>query len=1053
MLRSRRESLASHTPGRPDARETRAFRTTAAASRVASIVMLLSACAQACAHEELRFPVPPEVEKEAPLSVRSPPSYIVADPSPFRPNLVPIPLRPPGTYGLIVDKRRLVLSDGEPRLAPDATPDAIAGVSKLPARWGGGFLFWTANTIYRAVAFDSTLIPLVRVPDTIEAISFAPKSLLVRTHNGERWGVALPSGERVPLSPLGLADVQALDDGRAIAFDDRGAVFTSLNHGVRWNDVTAQVRSTPTKVAIVDEELWLHEASGASSRLEPFGTLSWFDRAPIETPIELRPRDPRWRGVDTPLRTVFKGGAALDESTAIVVDSGDVVRVDVRTGAVLSVVRGRLPADAACEAVPVPGDILFACTSRMSNGSAFVASHTLASEAPTIEQTFAAGGKFFSSDDGGLAYSGSCQGISSSTVASTPVVCVRLPGGRWEERDLAALPGDSGASSVEVARWVPRADGHVVALVVSPNVGVYDPSTAELRPLPKEVQEVLSRGYSHRPGATKTVRYGRYKRSFGTSNVVDSSWSYGSDGVLRGWQRGGDIVSISQDGRLTRSPYELDIVVFGPFGVGRSEDNRLYQSLDHGASWVEVAPPPAGVESIELVSCSSAGCDLGSFYRVGWSSRTPRTEPPTIASPSAPEIRRSRAVELSCRPRGASVSRMIPRTVDSPEDLGLGAQRLPVSHDRAEWSYLRTSLARGIVSPVHELTAGEGDGLPSLRVLFSGYATSTDGDRITVAGPNKDPMALRRGISFVAPFDPSGTIVRTSIAMAEVVSAGHRAGMTTEEILQEDLTESGLVVPLVTPEPNAPSYIAIHNVDRGMLAVFRGDRARVSIRPSQNSANVVSGVVLGSAATSDEMAFLEVDSSGGGRVFKVGGGGVSELFEVGAFPDELLYPANPDALALGPKGELAIVRTPSGSDPPSTLDPAFVVAPGAAPEPLGPWSTLAFADDPACKAEVGGYRTVLQIVSPWIRVATPDLRVEDYPMIARVRWTSKRVCLEGVEVKLPSVPLRLALAEETEPLSVASWLVGKGSTFTRVAIGEGIEWRQPLECSIVKSGS
>jgi hypothetical protein len=239
-------------------------------------------------------------------------------------------------------------------------------------------------------------------------------------------------------------------------------------------------------------------------------------------------------------------------------------------------------------------------------------------------------------------------------------------------------------------------------------------------------------------------------------------------------------------------------------------------------------------------------------------------------------------------------------------------------------------------------------------------------------------------------------------------------------------------------------------VDHGLLVFVHGERVRVAIRPSQNNSNVVSGVVLGGSA--DEAAFLEVDSSGVGHVFKVGSGGVSDLFDVSPTANEMYYPANPDALAIGPKGELAILRTPSGSDPASALDPALLIVQATPPAALAPWSDLKLADDPACKAEPGGYRATLQLIAPWIRVTTPELRVEDAPMIARVRWTAKRICLEGFEVRLPAVALRIPQRGGFESGTFGTWLVGKGSSFARVAVSDGIEWRQPLECSVVQTG-
>ncbi|MBX3207328.1 MAG: hypothetical protein KF764_19935 [Labilithrix sp.] len=1018
-------------------------------ARTATFVTIALAVV-ACVHEERRAPVGPEAASEARPEARSSSlgrqQYLVADPSPARAGVPALALGAPGVHGLVVDRRRIVVARaGEPLVAPDATSEPIAGASPLPSRFGGGFLFWTANALYRADAFDAKLVPLARVPDPIESIVFAPKAVVVRTRNGERWALRLPGGERAPIVPLGVADVQALDDGRAIALGDQGAVFTSTDHGARWIDATAQVKGTPAKVAIVAGDVWLFDSGSGASRLELDGRLSWFDRAPPDAAPELRPKDPRWRGSEYPLRVAFQAGAAVDESTAIVVDSGDVVRLDVHTGEVLSVVPGRLPPDAQCEAVPVAGDVLFACVARSAGGSAFVVSRTLASEPPSVEQTFVSGGQFYADGDGGLAYAGSCQGVPPSPTG-VPVVCVRLPSGLWEEHDLAALSADAGAQDINVARWVPRSDGHVVAVVAEPNGGIYDPRSARFQPIAGEALALVGRGSTYPTHLAKGGRVIRHKRSaFGAAGIVDTSWSFGAGNTLRGWQRAGESFEISEDGRLTRSPYAFEVVFVGAMGLGRSKDGRLYQSADHGVSWAEVAAPPSGADAVDLVSCTSAGCDLGAFYRVGWSLRPPRVDAPKTLAPAAPEVRRVRALELSCRPRGAVGSTVQPRTNDSPEDLGLGAVRLPVANDRNDWGYLRSPIPRGIVSPIHEAT-NDSEATPSLRALLSGFGTSSDGDVITVTGPNKNAMALRRGLSYVPPFDPLGKIVRTSVAMSEVVAAGRRAGMTTDEILAEDFTESGVVVPITPSDPSAPSDIALHNVEHGLLSIARGERVRVAIRSSQNGASVISGAAL----PQDEIAFLEVEASGVGHVFKVGPGGAVDLFDVGAVGNEAYYPANPDALAVGPKGELAVLRTPSGSDPPSALDPAFVVVPSMPPVALAPWSELRLADDPACKAEPGGYRATLQTSAPWIRVTTPELRVEDAPMIARVRWTPKRVCLEGFEVAVPAATLRAPQGGGGyEQVTFATWLVARGGVFARVGVSEGIEWRQALDCSVV----
>jgi hypothetical protein len=529
-------------------------------------------------------------------------------------------------------------------------------------------------------------------------------------------------------------------------------------------------------------------------------------------------------------------------------------------------------------------------------------------------------------------------------------------------------------------------------------------------------------------------------------SLVDWSWSFSSTGTLRGWQRHGGIVEIGDDGRVTRSPYAFDLTTAGPYALGRTQDGRFYQSTDHGGTWTEVAGPPSGAAVGDLRACSTAGCDVGGFYRIGWAARPPRAETPQTPAKLAPEVRRTRAVEMSCRALGPAAAKVLPRTTNSPDDLGLGMNRLPVAGERTEIAFIRNTVPRSIVNPLHEASTGDSD-MPALRAMLTGFSTTKDGETIEVMGPNRGASSLRRGLSFVAPFDPAAPVKKAVIAMSEVLAAGRAAGLTNEEILSEDMTESGTLVVLTPSDAAAPGELAFHNSQHGLLVRVRpNERTKVAMRPSSNEATLISGVAL----SADEAAFLELESGGVGHVFKVGAGGVTDLFDINpTATDTTFYPANPDALAIGPRGDLGVIRTGSGSDPASAQDPALLLVSAMPPVALAAWSTLRLADDPACKEP--GWRATLQIIAPWIRVTTPELRTEDLPMLARVKWSPSRVCLEGFEVKLPDVTVRAPGSSGSEPLKVASWLVARGSVFARVAVADGVEWRQPLECTMIPS--
>lgn len=1016
------------------------------ASLSTSVVALsLLGISVACGHVALSPTAP--ARRAAPRASgvaarRGPQQYLVADPAAHG-KVVAVRLGGGGGLGIVVDKTRIVVGRGEPHVGIDLPKEAIGGARALPARLGGGFLFWTDRVVYRADSFDGALRPLARMPDSIENMSVGPRSLLVRTSNGERWALAVPSGDRVAIEPLGAADIEGLEDGRAIAFDDRGTVLTSVDHGAHWVDVTSQVKSSPARVAVVDDEVWLFESSGGALRLESDGRLSVFDKQPPDKPPEMRERDPRWRGTEAPLRTAFRSGASLDESTAIVAEQGDLVRVDVRTGEVVSVVPGKLPPDSRCEAVATANDVLFACVSRGAAPTAFVVSSTLSGDAPTFEQTFQSTGQFYAGDDGGLAIGVPCSGSPSTT--QDHAVCVRQPGGTWQDFDLTTLASDAGQSDVNVARWVPRADGRVVAVLLDPTPGIFDPRTGQVVPVDPSYREMLAEGLAPAYARYRRHRGGVSAHRFGSDGqrLVDWSWSFSSVGTLRGWQRHGGIIEVLDDGRVHRSPYAFDLVTAGAYALGRTQDGRFYQSTDHGGTFVEVAGPPSGAAAGELRSCSTAGCDLGGFYRVGWTARPPRAEAPLAVAKLAPEVRRTPPVALACRPAGPARAKVLSRTENSPDDLGLGNARLPVAPDGSELQFIRNEVPRGIVHPLHEPQSGDSD-TPSLRGMLSGVGTTNDGDVIELVGPNKSATGLRRVFSFVPPFDPAAPVRKVAIAMSDVIAAGRAAGMTTEEILSDDMTESGNVVVVTPSDVGAAGDLVFHN-ERGLVVRIRPGSARLTMamRASQDEGKIISGVAL----APDESAFLELETSGVGHVYKVGAAGVTDLFDVNPKANEgAFYPANPDALAIGPRGDLAVIRTGSGSDPASALDPALLLSSATPPVALAPWSTLRFVDDPACKGP--GYRATLQVTAPWIRVTPPELRAESTPMIARVNWSDKRVCLEALELRVGDVRVRAPGTDGSEMLTVDSWLVGRGRSFARIAIADGVEWRQPLECSL-----
>jgi hypothetical protein len=198
----------------------------------------------------------------------------------------------------------------------------------------------------------------------------------------------------------------------------------------------------------------------------------------------------------------------------------------------------------------------------------------------------------------------------------------------------------------------------------------------------------------------------------------------------------------------------------------------------------------------------------------------------------------------------------------------------------------------------------------------------------------------------------------------------------------------------------------------------------------------------------DELVVLASNGSMN-AVYKLSrGGGLTTVFEWRGGEDSDRYPANPDAVALGPHGEIGVIRMPSGAEPASAGDPARLLLPKGKEGKLAPWSTIALADSPECKADASGYRATVQVMADWMRVeATQERPDASSPVLARVRWSETRICLEGLEVRRKGTE-----GDKKEPgRHYEQWSVMRvlpQLQSTRIAMGSGFDLKQPEKCVV-----
>jgi len=988
----------------------------------------------------------------------APPQYVVGDPA--RPS--PLTLLPIGddAGGVIIEGQRFTLRPSGVRAAIDVADTPIQSAWHLPARLGGGYLFRARNALYRSDTFEGLLRPVVALPSDVAQVSFGPSAALVRADSGERWMIDLGTGKRLPIVPPGLLDVAALDDGRAAALVEGGALLVSGDGGAHWSDVSSRLRS-PAKRLVVDGTtesdpgLWIETQAGQGARVMPGARVAEYDAVPpAPLPLTLRAKQPDWREEEPPIRRAVHLGAPFAEGAALVIASGDLDRIDLVTGAVEVVAAGKVPPDAVCAGTRTADDIVFTC--GRSNGTAFVVAHAL-ERAPAIEQTFQEAGRFVVSDDGGIAFLGSCD---KPTTHDRHVACVRSPGGTWQQYDPDAGT-DAGAQAPQgqVVRWIPRADGGAIAVVsgiggVSNAWGLVDARTGELHAWPTDaLTPMLQNALQQGAEASRGGAYDAWR-------LADRTWTTTPQGTLRGWASltgGLGAIEVGVDGSVQTSAFTFDrISGAGVLALARLKDGRVWQTVDRGATWSEVAAPSASKPNgyLDAHACSMVGCDLAQWYRIGWAATPPSALRAPTNAPPAPRLDRAPPPAMTCRTSGDAKRASAPRGERSPDDLGLGASKVGVSDANGRIDFLRVAFGRKILGSVRDTDSSDDT---SPRAIVHGPATQPGDDRLVVMSFNRDAMSLVRQVAFVSAFDPLGVVRRAPLAMSDILPAARAAGISVADALKDDPVPSA-VVPATPLDAGGPDDLLVQFANGGVTLVqssARAPRPRVAIEAGRGDEwRIVSAADLDGGA----VAWLEEDSTGSARVMHLGSSGTpAPVFQLDAPPSGDLYPPNTDALAVGPRGELAVLRTPSGSEPPSALDPAVVVMPTAGATALAPWSTLTAADDPACKSDPGGWRATVQAMAPWLRLGGgADMRgPDDAPMLARVRWTASRVCLEAVELRGADTTVAPPPGNPQFGTAwdqpVESWIVARfagGAAAGRVIVLQGAEMHQPLECTL-----
>jgi hypothetical protein len=926
----------------------------------------------------------------------------------------------PLRVGALVNGLRVRPDASGLRLADSVTMPPLQGGVPLPDALGGGLLFWGESALYTSDSFLGTLTPLLDVGFRPVSVSFGPSFALIRGADGDRLAIDLRTRKQVPITPPLLADIAATAGGRALVVLEGGSCLLSEDSGKSYRSLALPAGTRAVSVREASGELFAALSSEQRIRVDSAGNVQ---AEAATSPASASPKaDALWPLAEPPLERALAAGVPIGQEFAGVAVAGSVATVNLRTGELVQVTRALVPSELACKTLDANGALLLACHSP-ANGSVVLSDvfgeHPLTSAkfASDVQLDFAAGV---------LVASARCDGS-----AHPGAVCVRGVDGRLRDFDVSARlaklpqpqpsqpqpsqaqPAPESVAKASIVRWIPRMGGGAVAVIDGETRGLLDAQSGNFVALAPDAGRLV----------IDTPRR--------SEEWLGLDWIALADGSVRGWLSNGAF-AITSDGRLEPSVYEFrHLSGAGAHALAFDRGQRVFQSSDWGVTWVETLAPPGfalGGKLSFAPHCSQVGCALGPWLRVGWEAEVPAARVRTNTVATAPSrVPREPLPILNCNQLGAPIIKeQVPAQPDSRLLFGSNPASLSGEQDH------EATFSWSTIHPVNGAGAAHG-----LRASFAIRAPSDSTPQPLPA--NWPGFATPARIFFVAPFDPSGRIQSAALSWRTLNEAARVAGVETPSF--DAAQVDGLVsLPVLGLDPGeAQGLILAESVP---IWVRGGGR----------------NVALSATNTDDQITWLSAVQRTQNKLVMLGGhpdgtldiveftaGRARRLFQI---PGSAHYPSNSDALAIGVQGALAILRTPSGSEPATSADPAVLLHEDGNVSVLAPWSRLFLADAPECKPAASDYRAVLQTSRAWLQLIDAAEPVSDEVlgggMFAMLRGNAERLCLEAVELAEPPVD-RVESSNETR---LSARFVGREKSAARLGFAPGFEFRQGLSCRL-----
>ncbi|WP_437685452.1 hypothetical protein [Sorangium sp. So ce176] len=891
---------------------------------------------------------------------------------------------------VVVNGRRAELH-GVARIVPlGADSPELAGGAAFPA-WahasappGPRYAFWSSKEIYTAASFSGELRALAPLPgDVVGVFPWLGGVGLITSA-----GAFAVDGARGALRPLGLPSLvaaAAASERRALGLTVFGRALLTLDAGTSYSDVTAALGGAVSVDARGDEIVvslddGLERAVDASGRV---GEL----RAPrAQPPADVEAAWPD-RAPFALLAAAVDAGLPLADGGAAVAAEGLVGRVDLATGRASS--GAPLPPGSGACAPFRAGDALLAVCAGPDRASVVdISGDARAPRALRIERAFELRpgaepevDRFVGVDGESLGYVGPCEGLprpridlraiaraalAGGSTQGSAVFCVRRGPGAWVEHRLDP------ADATDVLAWIPRRGGGAVALVARPGASLRDAERVEVRGALRVVR--LARGEPPL-SLSQGPRYGE------RPELLSRALAVLADHTVEGWLPVQDQaarlapVAIDAAGRVRRRPLPARATALeasGPFALVETEDGRLFETIDRGARWAPVAPPPGGAAA-HVEKCSVVGCRVGPFLRIGWGS-VPRAGAASPADAPAAEPAPGRA----------------PRDRDGP--------------------------ARPMrLEPVARLDCSFAGPLAAARVPES------SGFGAVAAAPLRGASPLRLGTLGVLTLPPFGGALPAPFADAELAWIApldlraeiRRAAvpLTSAGLAQLEFRPYEASIGLMIDRDGRVAPVAAGPREACLAGVL--DAARVT-RPIGGCVPYRAvGVDLGDRAVflgprHDGLAVSAVDLRGGSPASAPRGGGAPApaLRELRVQRAARASPASAQqarfAYGAGARdgAPVVVAVTGSGGAVLSPVDPELgTLGPEEALAPLG---ELAAGSAPSCAPRRGEARVVLSFDAEigLVPGALPGVTEAATGGVAVIRWSRESACLDAVELNV-----------------------------------------------------